>query len=90
MAFEIVDPKDFFTDGMFREAELLNAVDQFDWSAYSGKMVLVRGCSTVMPPWVYMLITSKLIPFVKSIRYGNEHDHVVVYRASRTGEAKSS
>jgi hypothetical protein len=90
MAFDVIDPKDFLADGMFREDALREAVEKFDWSVYTGKMVLVRGCSTIMPPWVYMLIASKLIPFVKSIRYGNEHDNVVVYRASRTEEAKSS
>jgi hypothetical protein len=87
MNYEIIDPKEFIAGDMFREDEFLSRAEQFDWPKFQGKMVLVRGCSTMVPPWIYMLITSKLSPFAKSIRYGNEHDNVVIFRAPRTSDA---
>lgn len=86
MNYEIVDPKEFISGGMFREDEFLSLANAYDWPRYQGKMVLVRGCSTIVPPWIYMLITAKLSPFAKSIRYGNEHDNVVVYRSERMSQ----
>ncbi|MDZ4724104.1 MAG: DUF2480 family protein [candidate division Zixibacteria bacterium] len=90
MTYETVDPKDFLTDGIFREDDFIAKVNELEWSKFDGKMVLVRGCSTIMPPWVYMLLTSKLMPFAKSIRYGNEHDNLVVHRSQRTAETKKT
>jgi len=59
----------------------------FDWSRYEFKSVLVKGCNTaIIPPWALMAITARLIPQAKSIRFGNEHDNVVVFR--RSGRTK--
>lgn len=70
---------------MFRQEVFEQKIDAFDWSKFGGKKVLVRGCgSMIIPPWAYMLITARLQPYAKSIRYGNEHDHIVVYRKRDT------
>lgn len=84
MAFAIVDPADLLTDGVFFEDRFLERAAEIDWSRYSGQQVLVRGCnSTVIPPWAYMYITARLAGIARSVRYGNEHDHIVVYRAPK-------
>lgn len=83
--FEVITPDDFLEQGIFREDAFLKKAAEFDWSRFESKMVLVRGCSTIAPPWIYMLITARLQPYAKTIRYGNEHDNVVVYRRSKTG-----
>lgn len=81
MSFEVVDPVDFLTDGMFMEDAFLAKADTFDWSQFSGKKVLVRGCSVaIIPPWAFMYFTAKLTPHAQSVRYGNEHDNVVIFR----------
>lgn len=80
-ALVVVDPQEFLTDQVFREADFLSAVEKFDWEPFRGKVVLIRGCaSTVIPPWVYMYITGKLAGRARAVRYGNEHDNIVVYR----------
>jgi len=59
----------------------MRGVDRHNWSALEGKRVLVRGCgSAPIPPWAFMYLTGKLVPFAKAIHYGNEHDNVVVFR----------
>jgi len=82
MAFEVVDPEEFLSDGVFRENEFLERADGIDWTKYQDKKVLVRGChGSLIPPWAFMYFTGKLAPFARSVRYGNEHDNVVVYRS---------
>ena len=81
MAFEIIDPGDFLSREFFTEADFLESVDNYNWDRFIDKKVLVRGCkSNIIPPWAYMIISSRLMPFVKSIRFGNEHDNIVVYK----------
>ncbi len=81
MTYNIIDPIDFFEDGVFSEDGFLKKASEYDWAKFTGKKILVRGCSTVVPPWVYMYITSKLVSKAKTIRYGNEHDNIVVHRS---------
>ncbi|MGD8922682.1 MAG: DUF2480 family protein [Candidatus Zixiibacteriota bacterium] len=81
MAYEIVDPAELLTDGAFFEDDFLKNADRYDWEKFRDKTVLVRGCtSTLIPPWAYMLITGRLSSRAKSVRFGNEHDNIVVYR----------
>lgn len=81
----IVDPEAFQKDGMFRQDDFLSALERHDWTAYADKRVLVRGCgSNPIPPWAYMAIAARLTEIAGSVRYGNEHDHVVIWRAKKT------
>ncbi|MFC1475030.1 DUF2480 family protein [Candidatus Zixiibacteriota bacterium] len=81
MSFEIVDITDILDNNMFTEQKFLDSVNNHNWGKYQDKKVLVRGCaSRIIPPWAYMIISVKLFPVVKSIRFGNEHDNIIVYR----------
>ena len=81
MAYETVSPEQFLSEDMFREEEFLQKTGAFDWETYRNKKVLVRGCGNIVtPPWAYMVIASKLAGVARSVRYGNEHDNVVVHR----------
>ena len=86
MTFSVIEIDPFLDDGMFREDSFLASVDSLDWSQYADRKVLVRGCdSAVVPPWAYMVITARLVGVAQSVRFGNEHDHVVVHRGKRVG-----
>jgi hypothetical protein len=81
---EVVEPEQFLNNGIFSEDTFLQKAGEYDWGRYQGKKVLVRGCqSTIIPPWVYMYITGKLAGIARSVRYGNEHDNIVVFRMPR-------
>ncbi len=87
MAFTIIDPKEFTTEGILLEDAFLEKAARYDWAQFQGKKVLVRGCgSTIIPPWVYMYITGRLCGVAKSIRFGNEHSNILVHRAGGTKE----
>ncbi len=84
MAFEVIDPEVFLTEGVFRESDFLERADAVDWAKYDGKKVLVRGChGSLIPPWAFMYFTGKLAPYARSVRYGNEHDNVVIFRSGK-------
>ncbi len=84
MPFSILDPEDFLDSGIFKEGAFLEKAENFDWLQYQDKQVLVKGCSSALiPPWAFMYITGKLAPLAKSVRFGNEHDNLVVFRAKK-------
>jgi len=84
MAFEILDPQAFTDDGLFAEDRFLERAESHDWARFADKNVLVRGCGGApVPPWAFMHLTARLVGLARSVRYGNEHDNVVVYRAPR-------
>lgn len=84
MAINIIDPGDFLFEKIFKEKYFIQSIDSYDWEKFKDKNVLIRGCtSTVIPQWAFMIMTAKLSLIAKSIRFGNEHDNIVVYRKLR-------
>jgi hypothetical protein len=85
MAMSIIDPGDFLFQNMFKEEYFVNLVNNFDWTQFKDKNVLIKGCkSTVIPQWAFMVFTARLSTSAKSIRFGNEHSNIVVYRKTKT------
>ena len=81
MAYVTIDPADFLSDGLFFEDDFVSMTDAHQWEQYRDRMVLVRGCnSALFPPWAFMYITGKLAHVAKSVRFGNEHENIVVCR----------
>ena len=82
--YRVVEPAQFLRAPMFRQDEFIDNLKAHDREQYRTHKVLVRGCGDVVtPPWAYMAITARLVGIAGSVRYGNEHDNVVVYRQSR-------
>ncbi len=60
---------------------LLKNVSQIKGEEYTDKRVVIKGCGDVdIPEAVYVEITNKLRPFVKSIMYGEPCSTVPVYK----------
>jgi hypothetical protein len=82
--YRVVEPAQFLRASMFRQDEFLDGIGAHDWEQYRNHKVLVRGCGDIVtPPWAYMAIAARLVGIAGSVRYGNEHDHVVIYRQER-------
>ena len=62
---------------------LLGQIDRYsywDWSQYSDKRVLIKGCSEVpIPTWAYLIITAELAQFVKRIYFGELRSAVKIF-----------
>ncbi|HDL02102.1 MAG TPA: DUF2480 family protein [candidate division Zixibacteria bacterium] len=81
MNFTIIDINDMLDKGIFKEDAFIAQAEQIDWALYKDKKILIRGClSSIIPPWAYMILTGKLAAIAQSIRFGNEHDHIIILR----------
>lgn len=80
--------RDFALDVVYGEPAQLafekfrKKMDETDWSRYSGKRVLLKGCSSMeLPPSAYLYAAQKLLPYAERLMYGEACSFVPVYRA---------
>jgi hypothetical protein len=60
---------------------LLNNLETINGEEYLDKRVVVKGCGEVaIPEAAYVKVTSKLLPFAKSIMYGEPCSTVPIYK----------
>ena len=60
---------------------ILRNVDTLDAAEYLNKRVVIKGCGELaIPESAYLEITAKLMPFVKSIMYGEPCSTVPVFK----------
>lgn len=66
------------------ERLFLEQVNAIDFSQFTGKRVLVKGCSHVeVPISLYMETTSRLVPVAKRVMYGESCSFVPVFKGGR-------
>lgn len=71
-----LDIKDWLFEGIIlKEKEFRQFVAEHNWSQYEGAYVAI-GCSTeaIVPGWAYMLISSRISPYSKSVVKGDLED----------------
>lgn len=59
-------------------------LEELDWKSYKDKFVILKGCSSKekpVPASVYLYATTKLLPHVKKLMYGEACSNVPVYRS---------
>jgi hypothetical protein len=72
----LIDIKDqLFQELILKEKDFRNFIRHTDWSQYKNKFVAVT-CSAdaIIPHWAYMLLTSVLQPYAKTIVFGTLED----------------
>jgi hypothetical protein len=63
------------------ETILLNNITNIDPQDYAGKRVVIKGCGDIkIPESAYLKITALLLPYAKSIMYGEPCSTVPVYK----------
>jgi Protein of unknown function (DUF2480) len=69
---------------LIKENVLLENINADDYSIYTDKMIVVKGCGEEsVPPSAYLTITQKLMPFAKSIMYGEPCSTVPIYKRKK-------
>ena len=64
-----------------KEIAFFENLENWDVSEFADKRVMVKGCSTIPDPnRAYVLFTSKLLPVVKSLMFGEPCSAVPVYK----------
>jgi hypothetical protein len=77
---ETIYLNDFLDDGILKEKIFREKVANIDWSQYSNKRVLIKGCSEVpIPTWAYLILTAELAQFVKRIYFGELRSAVKIF-----------
>jgi len=72
----VLDIKDQLFQGLIlRERDFRAWAKEHNWSQYEGKHVAIT-CSTeaIIQTWAWMILETKLQPFVKSVVFGTEED----------------
>lgn len=81
---QILDMTVFMEGGIVVESAFFEKVKDFDWESLRDKRIMVKGCgTTIIPPWAFMVVASRLTGVAKSVRYGNEHSSIPIFRKSR-------
>ena len=77
---ETIYLNDCLDDGILKEKIFRETLTNIDWSQYSDKRVLIKGCSDVpIPPWAYLILTAELAQFVKRIYFGELRSAVKIF-----------
>lgn len=72
----VFDLKDWLLEGLvLREKDFREQVKNHDWSQYQSAYVALH-CSTdaIVPPWAYMLVTTELASYAKTVVLGHLED----------------
>lgn len=68
---------------------ILNEFNHLDWSTFTDKIVLIKGCGDKrIDHWAYMKATQLLMPFADRINYGEACSFVPVFKKSKRAEAQ--
>ncbi|MGL4629631.1 MAG: DUF2480 family protein [Leadbetterella sp.] len=83
---EPVCRKVVFGDLSVLEAAIYEDVFQkMDWSVYESQRVVVKGCSNItIPEQVYVSLSAKLRPLVRSLMFGEPCSTVPLYKSKAT------
>lgn len=75
----------FGTVQQWTSKQLLDYVAHMDESEYKDLRVIIKGCSddVEIGPEIYLALTNKLVPVVKSLMYGEPCSTVPVYKRSK-------
>jgi len=65
--------------------QLLNYIDHLDLTPYQDQRVIIKGCSddVAIGPEIYVALTNRLVPIVKSLMFGEPCSTVPVFKRSK-------
>ena len=72
----------FGTPDQWVSRQLMQYIDQLDLTPYTDQRVIIKGCSdhVAIGPEIYVALTSRLVPVVKSLMFGEPCSTVPVYK----------
>ena len=70
------------TPDQWRTSRLMEAIRQLDIQLYRNERVIIKGCSEefAIGPEVYVALTTKLVPVVQSLMFGEPCSTVPVFK----------
>tara|TARA_B100000401_G_scaffold435767_1_gene378036 strand:+ start:111 stop:359 length:249 start_codon:yes stop_codon:yes gene_type:complete len=78
---EKIELDDFLSQGILKEKDFRQKIDEIDWEIYKNKKVLIKGCtSSPVPIWSYLIITARLTGVAKGIYFGEPCSSISIYK----------
>ncbi len=70
--------------GTFIQHSYIDALAKLDLSLYTDQRVVIKGCSEKpVPPSAYLELTKRLLPYAKSIMFGEPCSTVPIYKKKK-------
>ena len=74
---------DFLDDGIIKEKSFREKINLMDFSTFSNKKVIIKGCAGVpVPTWAYLIIVANVAQVADKIYFGEPRHAVKIFNRS--------
>ena len=75
--------EDFLDEGIIKEKSFREKIDLMDFSTFSNKKVIIKGCAGVpVPTWAYLIIVANVAQVADKIYFGEPRHAVKIFNRS--------
>ena len=72
--------EDFLDEGIIKEKSFREKIDLMDFSTFSNKKVIIKGCAGVpVPTWAYLIIVANVAQVADKIYFGEPRHAVKIF-----------
>ena len=75
--------EDFLDEGIIKEKSFREKINLTDFSTFSNKKVIIKGCAGVpVPTWAYLIIVANVAQVADKIYFGEPRHAVKIFNRS--------
>ena len=75
--------EDFLDEGIIKEKSFREKINLMDFSTFSNKKVIIKGCACVpVPTWAYLIIVANVAQVADKIYFGEPRHAVKIFNRS--------
>jgi hypothetical protein len=75
--------EDFLDEGIIKEKSFREKINLMDFSTFSNKKVIIKGCAGVpVPTWAYLIIVANIAQVADKIYFGEPRHAVKIFNRS--------
>ena len=75
--------EDFLDEGIIKEKSFREKINLIDFSTFSNKKVIIKGCAGVpVPTWAYLIIVANVAQVADKIYFGEPRHAVKIFNRS--------
>ena len=75
--------EDFLDEGIIKEKSFREKINSMDFSTFSNKKVIIKGCAGVpVPTWAYLIIVANVAQVADKIYFGEPRHAVKIFNRS--------
>ena len=75
--------EDFLDEGIIKEKSFREKINLMDFSTFSNKKVIIKGCAGVpVPTWAYLIVVANVAQVADKIYFGEPRHAVKIFNRS--------